>query len=93
LKQYYVYILASAKKGYLYTGVTNDIARRVFEHKEGFVKGYTKKHNIKKLVYYEIFEDVNLAIHREKIIKKWKREFKFDAIEKLNPKWEDLKTD
>ncbi len=90
MKQYYVYILASRIRGYLYTGVTNNLGRRGFEHKSEFVNSYTKRHNIKTLVYYEILEDVNEAIHREKIVKKWKREYKFDAIEKMNPKWEDL---
>lgn len=90
MKQYYVYILASAKRGYLYTGVTNNLSRRIFEHKEKFVNSYSKKHKINKLVYYETFEDVQVAIQREKAIKKWQRNFKFDAIEKLNPDWKDL---
>ncbi len=87
---YYVYILASRKNGYFYTGVTNNLPRRVWEHKEGMVPGYTRKHNVKMLVYYECYGDIQQAIWREKIIKKWKRSFKSDAIEKHNPEWKDL---
>lgn len=90
---YYVYILAKAKKSTFYTGVTNDLVRRVWEHKEGVADGFTKKHGIKMLVYYEIAEEIEAAIHREKIIKKWKRAFKYDAIEKMNPDWRDLYDD
>lgn len=90
---YYVYILAKKKRSTLYTGVTNDLVRRTYEHKEGLVKGFTKKHGIKTLVYFEVYDDVSMAIHREKIIKKWKRTFKYDAIEKTNPQWRDLYED
>ena len=90
MKQYYVYIMASGKRGYLYTGVTNNIARRGAEHKDKFLNSYTKKYNINRLVYFEIFEDINAAIIREKALKRWKREYKFDMIEKINPRWEDL---
>lgn len=90
MKQYYVYILTNRPFGTFYTGVTNDLVRRVWEHKEGIILGFTKKHNIKILVYYEVFNDINLAIQREKIIKKWKRKFKYDAIKNFNPEWEDL---
>ena len=87
---YYVYILTKARNSTFYTGVTNDLVRRVWEHKEGLADGFTKKHGIKTLVYYEIYDDVTSAIHREKIIKKWKRTFKMDAIERMNPDWKDL---
>lgn len=89
-KHYYVYILARSPRGKLYTGVTNNLIRRVYEHRHGLADGYTKEHNIKTLVYYEQHTDVNAAISREKLIKKWRRAMKFGAIEALNPKWEDL---
>lgn len=90
MKTYYVYILASKKNGVLYVGVTNDIIRRVWEHKEGQDDGFTKKYFIKKLVYYEAYEDILYAIEREKCIKKWNREWKIELIEKENKEWDDL---
>jgi len=87
---YYVYILAKARNSTFYTGVTNDLKRRVCEHKEGIIKGFTKKYNINNLVYYEHYQDINEAIHREKLIKKWKRSIKMEVIERVNPNWEDL---
>ena len=87
---YYVYILASGRNGTLYIGVTNDIIRRIYEHKEGLVEGFTKRHNIKMLVYYEITPNIEAAIKREKNIKAWKREWKLRAIEEMNPDWQDL---
>lgn len=89
-KHYYVYILTNKKSGTFYTGVTNDISRRIYEHKNGLIDGFTKKYELKILVYYEIYEDVSSAIWREKIIKKWKRSIKLDAINKMNPNWNDL---
>lgn len=89
-KQYYVYILASKKNGTLYTGVTNNLLKRVFEHKHNLVEGFTKKYNVHRLVYYETTEDINTAIHREKCIKRWKRAWKIELIEKNNPEWKDL---
>ena len=89
-KSYYVYILTNAWHTVFYTGVTNDLIRRVFEHRTHLVKGFTDKYNIFKLVYFEQTDDINAAIHREKIIKKWKRTFKFDAISRMNPEWKDL---
>ncbi len=86
----YVYILASQKVGTLYTGVTSDLARRVFEHRNGFVSGFTKKYNVKMLVYYETYDDYDSALHREKCIKEWKRAWKIQLIEKDNPNWDDL---
>jgi putative endonuclease len=88
-KYYFVYILSSDSY-ILYTGVTSNLQKRVFEHKEKTVKGFTEKYNISKLVYYEVHEDVNFAIQREKNIKKWKRQWKVKFIEKSNPNWKDL---
>ncbi|MEQ9225653.1 MAG: GIY-YIG nuclease family protein [Parvibaculum sp.] len=87
---YFVYILASRKHGTLYVGVTNDIARRVDEHRNGIASGFTKKYRVHRLVYAETHDDVNEAIGREKAIKEWKREWKVQLIEKANPEWDDL---
>ena len=87
---YYVYILTRERNSVFYTGVTNDLVRRVYEHKTGDVKGFTKRYNVKQLVYYEYFDEIESAITREKVIKKWKRRYKIYAIEKLNPMWKDL---
>lgn len=76
--------------GVLYVGVTNNLERRVHEHKSGAVKGFTKKYHIKKLIYFETFNNIDDAIHREKEIKKWRREKKIFLIEKENPNWTDL---
>ena len=89
-KTYYVYILASGRNGTLYIGMTNNLARRVWEHKEELVAGFTKKYGVKTLVYYEVFEDVNIAIHWETRLKKYKREWKLNLIERHNPAWRDL---
>ncbi|NTU98646.1 GIY-YIG nuclease family protein [Candidatus Falkowbacteria bacterium] len=89
-KQYYTYILASQKNGTLYVGVTSDLLNRVADHKSGRIEGFTKRYNIKLLVYYEIFGDVYMAINREKQLKKWNRSWKINLIEKENPGWEDL---
>ena len=88
--KYYVYILTSERNGVFYVGVTNNLTRRIYEHKAELVPGFTKKYDVKMLVYYEDFEDISEAIRREKIIKKWKRKFKVDAIERANPQWKDL---
>lgn len=90
MRQYYVYILASKKNGTLYTGVTNDLVRRVYEHKNGCAEGFTKKHTIHILVYYEVCEDIREAIISEKRIKKWNRQWKVEMIEKTNSEWIDL---
>ena len=90
MKPYYVYILASKKNGTLYLGVTNDIARRIYEHKNNLVDGFTKKYSVHCLVYFEVCEDVRVAIQREKNIKKWRRRWKIELIEKNNPNWRDL---
>jgi putative endonuclease len=87
---YYVYILASKIGGTLYIGVTNDLVRRVFEHKSKFVCGFTKKYDVAKLVYYEQYDDIQIAIQREKRLKKWNRAWKIHLIEERNPNWDDL---
>lgn len=86
----YVYIMASGKHGTLYIGVTSDIIKRVYEHKEKLVKGFTKQYDINRLVYFEIFDDITEAIHREKCMKKWNRDWKIKRIEEDNPDWNDL---
>ena len=88
--QYYIYILASRRNGTLYIGVTSDLIKRVYEHKNNLVGGFTKKYNVHRLVYYEKTEDISSAIMREKRIKKWKRTWKIELIEKSNPEWRDL---
>ena len=89
-KQYHIYILASSKNGTLYIGVTSDLVKRIYEYKQGLVEGFTKKHTIHALVYYEVVNDVNSAITREKQLKRWNREWKINLIEKDNPGWKDL---
>ena len=89
MSQYYVYIMAS-QSGVLYTGVTNDLNRRVAEHKEGQIPGFTRKYKVTRLVYYESMPDVNAAIAREKQIKRWRREKKVKLIETINRGWDDL---
>ncbi|MBI1804082.1 MAG: GIY-YIG nuclease family protein [Ignavibacteriae bacterium] len=89
-KTYYVYILASKRNGTLYIGITCNLIRRVYEHKKGLVKGFTKKYRVHNLVYYESTTDVRAAIEREKRLKKWNRAWKIKLIEKMNPTWKDL---
>ncbi|MEK6731770.1 MAG: GIY-YIG nuclease family protein [Pseudomonadota bacterium] len=89
-KQYYVYLLTNTNNKVLYLGVTNNLLRRLYEHKNGLVKGFTKKYNVHKLVYYEETDNVYAAISREKEIKKWRREKKDRLIIKKNPDWRDL---
>lgn len=91
--QYYVYILASKKNGTLYIGVTNDMMRRVGEHKAGMIEGFTTKYKINKLGYFEAYKDINEAILREKRLKKWNRHWKIKLIEEMNPEWNDLYDD
>ena len=88
--QYFVYILASKKNGTLYIGVTNNLLKRVYEHKNNLVEGFTRKYDVHNLVYYEIFRNIQDAITREKNMKKWKRKWKMKMIEEFNPNWEDL---
>ena len=88
--QCYVYIMTNKHNTVLYTGVTNDLIRRVYEHKEKLVKGFTKKYNVNKLVYYEIADEIYYAIEREKQIKGGSRQKKIDLILSMNPEWKDL---
>ncbi|MBI2831278.1 MAG: GIY-YIG nuclease family protein [Chloroflexi bacterium] len=90
MKTYYVYILASRRNGTLYTGITNNLVRRVWEHKNDFVKGFTEKYKVHTLVYYEQCESVESAIQREKQLKVWHRSWKLRIIEEKNPEWKDL---
>ena len=92
-KQPSVYILASGKNGTLYTGVTSQLIRRVYEHKQHLVEGFTKKYGVDTLVWFEIHESMASAIGREKSIKKWRRAWKIKLIEKDNPGWRDLYPD
>lgn len=87
---YWVYILASGVGGTLYVGVTNDLVRRVYEHREGLAAGFTLKYAVKRLVYFEAHESILAAIQREKNIKHWSREWKIDLIVRDNPNWRDL---
>ncbi len=90
MRNYWVYILCSEKNGTLYIGVTNDLAQRVYQHKQKSVEGFSKKYSVDKLVYAESCNDIHAAIHREKRIKKWNRSWKIRLIEEQNPEWKDL---
>jgi len=87
---YYVYILASRIGGTLYVGVTSDLVRRVYQHREKLLKGFTEKYGVSRLVYYEAFGEIGAAIRREKQLKRWNRAWKVQLIEKKNPNWDDL---
>ncbi|PWB38285.1 MAG: hypothetical protein C3F02_04750 [Parcubacteria group bacterium] len=89
-QQYYVYILASRRNGTIYIGSTDDLEKRVYEHKDKLVKGFTERYNVDKLVYFEIYEHRDSSRWREKQIKKWNRGWKIKLIEKDNPYWKDL---
>jgi len=89
-RRYYVYIMASGPHGTLYVGVTSDIGRRAYEHREGLIEGFTKKYGVKRLVYFEEFPTAIDAIRREKRIKKYFRAWKINLILAANPEWEDL---
>ncbi len=93
IKNYFVYILCNKRNGTLYTGVTSDLIKRIYEHKNNLVDGFTKKYNVHSLVWYEIYESAEAAINREKQIKKWKRKWKLELIEKNNLAWNDLYDD
>ncbi len=93
MNDYYVYLLASKRNGTLYTGVTNDLKRRMFEHKNGWVDGFSKKYNVHLLVYFDQTPSVESAIEREKQIKGWVRKKKINLIELINPEWKDLSED
>ncbi len=89
-RTFFVYILASKRNGTLYIGMTNDLERRVDEHKRNLIKGFTQKYEVHKLVYYEAIEDAYAAIEREKQLKWWKRDWKLSLIERYNPEWIDM---
>jgi len=89
-KEYYVYILTNYNNSVLYVGVTNNLIKRTHQHKEKLVEGFTKKYNVNKLVYYEIFNDINFAIDREKQLKAGSRKRKINLIKKFNDEWKDL---
>jgi putative endonuclease len=89
-KIFYVYILSSKRNGTLYIGVTSNLARRVYEHKNKLIEGFTKKYNIDQLVYFEVTDDVSVALVREKQLKHWNREWKIKLIEAENPDWSDM---
>jgi len=91
--QYYVYILTNKGNKVLYIGVTNNLERRIFEHKKKLIEGFTKKYNLTKLVYYEATEDIYSALEREKQLKNWHRDWKINLIKNFNPMWKDLGID
>jgi len=90
MKEFYVYILASKRNGTLYIGVTNNLARRHYEHESKGIESFTAKYNVHRLVYYIQTPDIEAAIKHEKQLKRWNRNWKLDLIEKYNPKWRDL---
>ncbi len=89
-KRFFVYILASKKNGTIYIGVTSNLIKRIWQHKQSVVDGFTKQYAVKNLVYYESHDNAESAIHREKRLKEWKRQWKVTLIEKTNPSWNDL---
>ncbi|MGB4057108.1 MAG: GIY-YIG nuclease family protein [Alphaproteobacteria bacterium] len=88
--KFYVYIMAKGRNSTFYVGVTSNLKKRVWEHKDEVVDGFTQKHDIKNLIYYEVFDDPENAITREKRLKKWNRTWKMRVIEEMNPEWKDL---
>lgn len=90
MTEFYVYILASRYRGTMYVGVTNDLARRVYEHKSGVVPGFTRRYKVNRLVYFEAYASILEARARERALKRWRREWKFELIEAQNPDWRDL---
>jgi len=92
-KQYYVYLLTNWNNKVMYVGVTNNMERRIYEHKNKLIKGFTEKYNVNKLVYFEETQDVITAIAREKEIKKWRREKKNNLVNRINPTWKDLSSE
>jgi len=90
MEKAYIYFVTNYKKTVIYTGVTSDLVKRINEHKQGIGCLFTNKYNCDRIVYYEVFSSINDAIHREKQLKKWKRKWKDELIEKVNPQWNDL---
>ena len=93
MADYYVYILTNKPRGTLYVGVTNDLVRRVYQHRESTIAGFTKRYGLKQLVHFERYDTPTLAIQREKNIKHWSRLWKLDLINSSNPQWRDLYND
>ena len=93
MNSYYVYILTNKTNSVIYIGITNNLLRRLYEHKNKLLDGFTKKYNANKLVYFEQTSDINEAIKREKILKKWNREWKIELIKKQNPEFKDLSSE
>jgi putative endonuclease len=91
--QSYIYILSNKKNGTLYIGVTSDLTKRIYEHKQKVINGFSKQYSLDKLVYYEVIDDIKTAIKREKQLKKWNRAWKIELIEKENSEWYDLYND
>jgi len=89
-ERFFVYIMANKRNGTIYIGVTNNLTRRVYEHREGLVKGFTSRYGLKMLVYYEVFDSVSCAIQRETSLKRWPRRWKLNLIEATTPQWKDL---
>ena len=87
---YFVYLITNKRYGTLYVGVTRDLVKRIYEHRSKFVEGFTKRHDLRRLVWYEAHEEVTAAIAREKLIKKWHRDWKISLIQAMNPEWNDL---
>lgn len=93
MKQHFVYILASQRNGTLYIGVTTDLLKRMWQHKNKAIPGFTAKYNVNMLVHYEVYDDYWIAANRERQLKNWKRKWKLDLIEKDNPEWNNLHSD
>ena len=89
-RQYYTYILANRKRGTLYIGVTNSLLNRGWQHKNNLIKGFTSKYNVHRLVYFDSYPTISEAIKREKQLKHWKRQWKIELIENVNPEWKDI---
>jgi len=90
MRTYFIYIVASGKNGTIYIGVTNNLGKRIWEHKNKIVVGFSSQYDVNKLVYFEDYSEINMAIKREKRLKEWPRQWKIDLIEKPNPQWVDL---
>ncbi len=93
MRQYYVYILTNQNNNVLYIGVTNNLVRRIYEHKNKFVEGFSKRYKVTKLVYYETSKSIESAIEREKQLKNWHRDWKVNLVNQFNPEWKDLSND
>jgi putative endonuclease len=87
---YYVYLITNKPYGTLYTGVTNNLVRRIYEHRNGLAEGFSKQHELDRLIWYEVHQDIIPAIKREKSIKKWRRDWKINLVQKVNANWDDL---